>query len=109
MIRMTKKVKAKIIWSGIISFVYHFPYFVYEWCNVFLLTKKLPFVSLILDCYSWFEATSVGFLMYFHLYIVNFISSNRLLIKGWILLSFLLVWFCIYILIRVIKKEEDTE
>ena len=106
---MTKKVKAKIIWSGIISFVYHFSHFIYEWCNVFLLTKKLPFVGIVLDGYTWFENTGVGYLLYFHLYIVSFLSSNRVLVKGWILLSFLLVWFFIYILMRVVKKEEDIE
>ena len=97
--------KYKLILAVLFSFIYHFLYIVDAWTdNIYLLEKKIPILGLILDGYLSLQRTTIGMFFYFHLYAVFSTTRDDLVVRTWLIISFLLVVLFVYYLLKFIIK-----
>ena len=90
--------------SGTASFLYHFPYLVGHWYNLYLLRKNSLFTDQIFSFYEKIDSTIVGLVFYFPLYAIEFLGGNsfdNLLIH----LSFVFFWFIWYKILMYIRHK----
>lgn len=92
--------------SGMLSFLYHFPYLLNDWFNVYLLERKVIWIAYVVDFYEEIQSTMLGMICYFHLFSIHFTMTNTMFSKIWTLFSFALIWFLIFKFLKWIFKRK---
>lgn len=101
---MRLKSKKIFVYSGFGSLIFHLSHFL-DWFNVYLMKQKIGIIDSIMNFYEAIELTTIGNILYFHLFVVGYNTSNHLLVKLWTLFSFIIVWLIIYKLILFLTTQ----